>query len=112
MDRIEINGVTKMQLPDFLTEQSAGAIRLTDHRIALEHMVHFYNQGYSPEMILGQFPSLSLATGLHRPRVGGTTTGSYGRPLLNLYRTADSGLHRPRVGGTATDSYCREMSTL
>lgn len=50
-----------MQLPDFLTEQTAGAIRLSGHRIALEHVVHYYNQGYSPEMILGQFPSLSLA---------------------------------------------------
>jgi uncharacterized protein (DUF433 family) len=50
-----------MQLPDFLTEQSAGAIRLTGHRIGLEHVIYFYNQGYSPEMILGQFPSLPLA---------------------------------------------------
>ncbi len=24
-------------------------------------MLYFYNQGYSPEMILGQYPSLSLA---------------------------------------------------
>jgi uncharacterized protein (DUF433 family) len=50
-----------MQLPDFLTEQPASSIRLTGHRIALEHVVHFYNEGYSPEMLLGQFPSLSLA---------------------------------------------------
>lgn len=50
-----------MQLPDFLSEQAPDSIRLTGHRIALEHFVHFYNQGYSPEMILGQFPSLSLA---------------------------------------------------
>ena len=42
---------------------------------------------------------MCLATGLHRPRVGGTTTGSYGRPLLNLYRTANSGLHRHGGGG-------------
>ena len=50
-----------MQLPEFLTEEPAGAIRLTGHRIALEHLVFFYNQGYVPEMILHQFPSLSLA---------------------------------------------------
>jgi len=50
-----------VDLPDFLTEQPSGSIRLTGHRIALEHVVYFYNQGYSAEMILGQFPSLSLA---------------------------------------------------
>ena len=50
-----------MQLPEFITEQPSGSVRLTGHRIALEHLVYFYNQGYAPEMILGQFPSLSLA---------------------------------------------------
>jgi len=50
-----------MQLPEFLTSQPGGSIRLTGRRIALEHVVYFYNQGYSPEMVLGQFPSLPLA---------------------------------------------------
>ncbi len=50
-----------MQLPEFLIQQPSGSVRLTGHRIALEHLVYFYNQGYAPEMILGQFPSLSLA---------------------------------------------------
>jgi len=50
-----------MQLPEFLTEQPGGSIRLNGHRIALEHVVYFYNQGWSAEMILGQFPSLPLA---------------------------------------------------
>ena len=50
-----------MRVPDFLVEQPTGSIRLTDHRIALEHVIYFYNQGYTPEMILGQFPSLPLA---------------------------------------------------
>lgn len=50
-----------MELPHFLMEQPNGSIRLTGHRIALEHVVYFYNQGYAPEMILGQFPSLPLA---------------------------------------------------
>lgn len=27
----------------------------------MEHFVYLYNQGYAPEMLLGQFPSLSLA---------------------------------------------------
>jgi uncharacterized protein (DUF433 family) len=50
-----------VELPDFLTQQSGGLIRLTGHRIGLEHVVYFYNQGFAPEMILGQFPSLPLA---------------------------------------------------
>ena len=50
-----------MQLPDCLTEDPSGSIRLTNHRIGLDHFVYFYNQGYSPEMLLGQFPTLSLA---------------------------------------------------
>ena len=50
-----------MVLPEFLTEQAEGSVRLTGHRISLEHVVYFYNQGYAPEMLLGQFPSLSLA---------------------------------------------------
>ncbi len=50
-----------MQLPDFLTEQPGGAIRPAGHRIGLEHLIHYYNQGFSPEMLLGQFPSLPLA---------------------------------------------------
>lgn len=49
-----------MRLPDFLHEPIAGAVRFVGHRIALEHFVHYYNQGFSPEMLLGQFPSLSL----------------------------------------------------
>ncbi len=50
-----------MQLPDFLTEWPHGEIVLTDHRIGLYHLVHFYNEGYSPEMLAEQFPTLSLA---------------------------------------------------
>ena len=49
-----------MKLPDFLIDR-AGSIRLAGHRIALEHVVYFYNQGYSPEMLFGQFPSVPLA---------------------------------------------------
>jgi uncharacterized protein (DUF433 family) len=49
-----------MQLPEFLNEDGSGSIRVSEHRISLEHFVHFYNQGYSAEMLLGQFPTLSL----------------------------------------------------
>ena len=47
--------------PDFLTEWPYGEIVLTGHRIGLHHVVNYYNEGYSPEMLVGQFPILSLA---------------------------------------------------
>lgn len=50
-----------MNLPDFLTQVEYGAIRLTGHRIGLEHVVQSYNEGYSAEMILCEFPTLPLA---------------------------------------------------
>ena len=50
-----------MNLPDFLTEWPYGEIVLTGHRIGLYHVVNYYNEGYSPEMLVGQFPTLSLA---------------------------------------------------
>ena len=50
-----------MNLPDFLVDHPDGEIRLTGHRISLYHVVYFYNEGYSPEMLVGQFPTLSLA---------------------------------------------------
>lgn len=50
-----------MNLPDFLEQQPRGSIRLAGSRIGLEHLVEFYNQGYSPEMLLAQFPTLGLA---------------------------------------------------
>ncbi len=53
--------ITPMTTPEFLTTDELGAIRINGHRIGLEHLVQFYNEGYSPEMLLGQFPSLSLA---------------------------------------------------
>jgi uncharacterized protein (DUF433 family) len=50
-----------LKLPDFLTRNHYGEIRLTGHRIGLLHLVDRYNQGYSPEAILCDYPSLSLA---------------------------------------------------
>ena len=48
-------------LPEFLTRDDDGHVHVTGHRIALQHLVYFYNQGQSPEMLLCQFPTLSLA---------------------------------------------------
>ena len=50
-----------MTLPDFLTREGTGEIRLTGHRIGLYHVVHYYNDGYSAEMLACQFPGLPLA---------------------------------------------------
>src|SRR5262245_20458500 len=49
-----------MTLPEFLHEQD-GEIRLVGHRIGLFHLLWFYNEGYSAEMLLEQFPTLSMA---------------------------------------------------
>jgi uncharacterized protein (DUF433 family) len=47
-------------LPDFLTRNQFGAIRLTGSRIDLELVVYFHNAGESPEAIVERFPSLDL----------------------------------------------------
>jgi uncharacterized protein (DUF433 family) len=49
-----------MNLPEYLTQDSAGYIHVTGHRIGLQDLVFFHNEGYSREMLLGQFPTLSL----------------------------------------------------
>ncbi len=54
-----------MNLPDFLKRESTGEIRFTGRRIGLYHFVHYYNEGYSAEMLACQFPDISLAT-LHK----------------------------------------------
>jgi uncharacterized protein (DUF433 family) len=50
-----------LDLPEFLSRHEKGEIRLTGHRIDLFDLVPFYNEGNSAEMLLGFFPTLSLA---------------------------------------------------
>jgi uncharacterized protein (DUF433 family) len=50
-----------MNLPDFLTRDATGEICLSGHRIGLFHVVHYYNEGYSAEMLVCQYPTLPLA---------------------------------------------------
>src|SRR5438105_11047748 len=50
-----------MNLPDFLTRDEFGSIRLTGHRVDLAHLLHPYNDGYSPEMLWSEYPDLPLA---------------------------------------------------
>ena len=47
-------------LPDFLCDDGYGFVLLSGHRIGLVHIVYFYNQGYSAEMLVGMFPTISL----------------------------------------------------
>ena len=50
-----------MNLPSFLQQDTDGFIHVTGHRIGLQHLVHYYNEGFSPEMLACEYPSLSLA---------------------------------------------------
>ena len=49
-------------LPPSLHWHPDGEIRLVGHRIGLYHFIYYYNQGFTAEMILCQFPTLELAT--------------------------------------------------
>ncbi len=49
-----------MRLSGFLHE-SDGEIRLVGHRISLFHLLAFYQEGYSAEMLREQFPTLPMA---------------------------------------------------
>jgi uncharacterized protein (DUF433 family) len=50
-----------MTLPDYLTQDADGYIHVTGHRVGLQDLVYYYNEGYSPESLLEAFPTLSLA---------------------------------------------------
>ena len=50
-----------MTLPEFLTQEPDGFIHVTGHRIGLLHVIDLYQEGYSPEMLRAEFPTLSLA---------------------------------------------------
>ena len=50
-----------MNLPEWITRDPDGHIHVTGHRIGLFHIVKYYNDGYSPEMLVEQFPTLPLS---------------------------------------------------
>jgi uncharacterized protein (DUF433 family) len=50
-----------MDLPDFLTRDDVGSIRLAGHRIDLAHVLHCYNEGYSAETLWSEYPTVPLA---------------------------------------------------
>lgn len=49
-----------MRLPAFLTQDSDGEVLLTGHRVGLYSVVRCHREGYSPERIRDEFPTLSL----------------------------------------------------
>src|SRR5437867_3470270 len=49
-----------MNLPEFLTLHEFGDIRLTGHRIGLEHVIADYREGDTAEALHNEFPSLPL----------------------------------------------------
>ena len=50
-----------MELPSFLTVDDGGFIHVADHRIGLHHILRHYDEGDSPEMIVEEYPTLSLS---------------------------------------------------
>jgi uncharacterized protein (DUF433 family) len=50
-----------VNLPSFLNRDTDGFVHVTGHRIGLYHLVHYYNDGFSAEMLACEYPSLSLA---------------------------------------------------
>jgi uncharacterized protein (DUF433 family) len=49
-----------MNLPNFLTWHPDGEIRLTGHRIGIYHLLCYYNEGDSAEMLACRFPTIPL----------------------------------------------------
>lgn len=47
-------------LEDYLEFLSADDIRIKGHRIGIDDVIDYYLQGYSPEQILVELPSLNL----------------------------------------------------
>jgi uncharacterized protein (DUF433 family) len=47
-----------MDLPDFLTQWPSGEIVLTGHQIGLYSVIDLFQQGFSPDQIHGEFPTL------------------------------------------------------
>ena len=50
-----------MILPHFLTQDTDGFVHVTGHRVGLQHLIHYYQEGFSPEMLACEYPAVSLA---------------------------------------------------
>jgi uncharacterized protein (DUF433 family) len=49
-----------MILPDFLVQEVDGYIHLAGHRVGLQDVVYYYNEGCSAEELCEVFPTLPL----------------------------------------------------
>ncbi|MBN4004532.1 DUF433 domain-containing protein [Nostoc sp. LPT] len=49
-----------MQLEDYFEFLDPDDIRIKGHRIGIDNLIQYYLQGYSPEQILEELPSLNL----------------------------------------------------
>jgi uncharacterized protein (DUF433 family) len=49
-----------MQLEDYFEFLDPDDIRIKGHRIGIDNVIEYYLQGYSPEQILEELPSLNL----------------------------------------------------
>ena len=49
-----------MKLEDYFDFLSKDDIRLKGHRIGIENVIEYYLEGYTPEEILNELPSLTL----------------------------------------------------
>jgi uncharacterized protein (DUF433 family) len=49
-----------MQLKDYFEFLDPDDIRIKGHRIGIDNVIQYYLQGYSPEQILEELPSLNL----------------------------------------------------
>lgn len=55
-----MNSSTTTRLEDYFELLSDDDIRLKGHRIGIDDVVDYYLQGYSPEQIIAELPSLNL----------------------------------------------------
>ena len=51
---------SKTLLEDYFELLSPNDIRIKGHRIGIDDVINYYLQGYSPEQILAELPSLNL----------------------------------------------------
>ncbi|MBN3938429.1 MAG: DUF433 domain-containing protein [Nostoc sp.] len=49
-----------MQLEDYFEFLDPDDIRIKGHRIGIDNVIQYYLQGYSPEQIIEELPSLNL----------------------------------------------------
>lgn len=52
--------IESTDLADYFEFQNADAIKISGHRIGIEHVLHYYLEGYQPDEIAREYPGLPL----------------------------------------------------